>query len=1501
MLDDRVTRHVVFVHGLNGSFDETWLSSQDTPECWPDWLDRDDGAIAVWGVNYGAAIHGLQDKTSMALPDRGASLLPALLQAPELGSGSIILVGYSLGGLVVKQVLRRANDQKGSSAAAGSFVRRVRRVAFIATPHQGSDLARTARVMGRLRRETVLGLKRNDPHLRDLNNWYRGYCDQNPVETLALWENENSSLSLTIVPGIEIPIPIGHIVKPDSANPGVARCNDFPIDADHFSIVRPTGRDAQTFEHLKEFIERPFPEETPGAPLPPTDFGASGALPGNSPRVSAKLFDRIDELRKSRYAIEFEAEASCTSLMSSMGDEYFLASPKAKQAAAAWCARIVAASNSELATAWLDQAVSMGASEETQLAEAFLILFRDSDEQQALSHIRSLDSSAALTARLVIASHAKPPVEALQRIAELEIDFECLDSDGKYQLIQRELGAERWDAALRHVKALDEADFDRTPVLLTLAGAVLVTSTLNSEFRARAFSNHPSHVLGLPVFDDADSIERRAEARQHFIRGAETLSRLGRTRMAHFASDYALWLGIIDDHTKESALHELRQSMADQNHALRRLPFALHYGLDVDLTGIELEIEASEREGAFTEDTAVARIAIAHDKAKTSPSEAASYIERNAARLAAFFRPEWVKFVEIDLVIKSGDLERARDLLDPVSADLPDELRQSLEQSMAEIRGEDPVAMLEREYADSQSTTGLLRLVATLRDQSAWSKLARYAGKLFEATRDRGSLETYVNALHMVGDDSSIVELSMSVPEMFSSDLLNLTLAWAYFRLGRLQQTTEHISRCQNDDRSDVTALKINLAVASGDWLSLSQIVEEEWALRATRSASELIQMGMLAQRLASPRAEGLIRAAAAKADGDPELLVACYSAATGAGWEDDSEVHGWLDSAIRSSDDGDGPIQRVDIKELLDGQPEWRDRTERVWDELATGKLPIFAAAHALRRSMFDLFVTPALSNLAEADPRRRQIIHAFSGGRPLQEVDATNIALDASTILTLGFLGHLERAINLFDVVWVSHSLLGWLFEERQRIQFHQPSRVRAAQDLKDLVDDGLIDQLSADVGVDQTLEAEVGTDLALLLTAAAAQDDDIQAFVVRPYPVPKHGTLLEENADLSEHASTLVSCGDVVVALRSAGQLTSAEEEAASNYLKMHEQEWPDSPSIRPGSTLYLDSLAITYLQHVNLLDRIQPAGFRVVVCASDIADAEALIRQQTFAARASDLIESVRGILAESIAAQKVRLMPLNETDDVALTHPTATFFDLPSEVDALAVDDRSVNCHLQMTTDAGVTPIYTSLDLIHAMSASGSLSDLELRETTAILRGAGFIFTNLSEQELTHLVAEANVVDGVLSETAELRVIRETLLRIRMADVLQLPTEAHWISEVLQTVTNCIRAQWTGNPSVEGARAKSDWLISHLDIRGWAHRTLFEDTQLSRKFRSQLLILTYLPAHSGFQHKDEYWAWLEEQLLLPLRDRNPDEFSALLADAAEYIDSILENLDAEGAA
>ncbi|MHC2001806.1 esterase/lipase family protein [Methylobacterium sp. CM6241] len=1545
-IPEQIISHVIFVHGLNGDKYKTWRSRGPIPEFWPDWLASDIPQSAVWSLGYPAASSWWKQGAAMALPDRAQSILPALADEPNLQSGNIIFVVHSLGGLVVKQILRLAESRAPYDSNVDAFLNRVRRIIFIGTPHAGSDLASLGNSIKLLTRPrpTQAGLSRNDPHLRDLNAWFRSFADKNKLDALVLYETKQ--MPLISIPILGVRLLRWQIVKPDSADPGLSPATRvIPLDEDHESIVSPQNRDTQVYGFVRDFIRRPvaFPHpnvrvgqslgnielqlDTQAESLTTfrsevrsnaeslhktiSEFGEvqSGALRelertvrGQSNQVvSDELKRRLDFVRKSRFFSNFDLETECSRLFNEahVGD---LSTSFADQRRVtfAWCARMTATKNLDEAHKMLAEANRIGPGTENRIAAAIIAAAAKGEDSEVLEILKPLNTPAVRTAAFAAMTLNKNSSEGLAWLEQTNLTIGDFDPDGKLLCLLKRQETGDWSKALDEVQSLEINDMAGTPLLFITAAFVHLAQVTHPELRTAIAQNPPINARDFPLSADQISLEHRRKARELYKTAIAALSEIGQTQLAEVAADYVIWLDLRDPETEKSALDDLRSSLADRQTCLRRLPMALDYNLKVNLAAIELEVD---RETALTGGSsfgaAIGRFALAHTK--RSPQEVASYIERHHKQLIKYINPETILLLQAEMLARGGDVPAARTKIETLeSSALKSDAILRIERLCTEIAGADTISAREHQYEQTKTLSDLYVLVIALKEKEAWDKLYTYGKILFQETKDITHAEFYVHAMYVLGKDKEVIDFIVknSIIAGQSSQITTFS-AWAHYRYGDLIIARSILERLMsNRDVINDRILFVNIMTASGNWDSLVTFVDNEWIRRADRTPKELWTAGQLAHRVGlSSRARDLITEAAEKAKDDAAILVACYSAATAAGWENDPNPFQWFQRAITISGT-DGPIKTVNMRELLNMRPDWNDRQSKTSEDLVSAKIPIYLAGVVINQTLLQMFLVNALSNSQQSDVRRRSIIPAFAGNRGIQKNIIRRIALDPTVILTLAFLGVLQETIESFDSVFIPHTTLGWLFQESQQIEYHQPSRLRDALYVKRCIDAGELRRFDRTIDAKPQLESEVGDELANLLTAAnlTAPGEMRRKYVVIPYPIRKISTFMDEVADVAAFENSLAGCGDVVRALRSLGQITAAEQAHCEAYLTHQEQPWPHNPEIAPNAVLYLDRVSISYFQHLGLLGKLKAAGFDVLIPVSEIEEGDALVRHAAVHDDAKKIIASIRSILSTGIEAGTVRLAPLikeieTESEKIELL-PSSMLFSAAEHVDGFAVDDRFLNKFIEIDTSFGKKPLLTSIDLLAQRVQLGQASEDTEIEFLTKLRRAGFALVPHSARELSRLINSAKIIDKRLVETAELRGIREASLRVGMTDILQIPEEYAWLQNNHSAFMDTLREIWHQQNDVGEAGARSNWLLSLLDFRSWGHRFAANDGDPLAIRRLQILRLIMLP-NLTTDMRTAYWTWLEEVVLEPLQDAEPLLYNDVVKNVGSVIRSIVD--------
>lgn len=123
----------------------------------------------------------------MPIRDRVTSLLGALADAHEIGRRPFILLGHSLGGLLIKQIIRHC-DTMGDQYE--HFIDQLVGVIFFSTPHTGSGLVSLANFFDLIRATPLVQeLANNHAYLRELDDWYRNYVSRTRLPNLKFFRN----------------------------------------------------------------------------------------------------------------------------------------------------------------------------------------------------------------------------------------------------------------------------------------------------------------------------------------------------------------------------------------------------------------------------------------------------------------------------------------------------------------------------------------------------------------------------------------------------------------------------------------------------------------------------------------------------------------------------------------------------------------------------------------------------------------------------------------------------------------------------------------------------------------------------------------------------------------------------------------------------------------------------------------------------------------------------------------------------------------------------------------------------------------------------------------------------------------------------------------------------------------------------------------------------------------------------------------------------------------
>jgi hypothetical protein len=1004
----------------------------------------------------------------------------------------------------------------------------------------------------------------------------------------------------------------------------------------------------------------------------------------------------------------------------------------------------------------------------------------------------------------------------------------------------------------------------------------------------------PPEPYEIPLSSDADHLAGRKQAQAIFTRFSEACRSVGALAAAEVASDFALWLELRDPDTKSAGMIRLRDSMRDPVRSLRRLNMAIKSGLRPDVDAIEKRLDQSIAfSGIGTADEAYARYALIF--VQKSPKDAALYIAKHRDQLYAHLEKLAIMGLEIELLAQSGQIATAKERLAEAIADgLGPKEQQALNIIIVGASGEDPLADRRAHYDQTGDLRALRNLTDALEEKGLFEDLLPYARQLFEETHDIADCALVARTLDRLARYGDLYTFLVAQSALVAQSVnLRAMWAWTLWREGRFAEASAALDGL-SEHRATPShrGLRVNLAISSGNWSLLNGYCDEIWADRTNVSAPELLHAAELANAVNNPRAQGLILAATEKAPDDPGVLVKSYSLATEGGWENSAPVAGWIARAAALSSE-DGPIKNVSIKDLFDQKPAWDKQVDDIATQLRIGKLPAFIAAEVLHRSLLDFTLGPALANPGEPDVRRRRLVYAYSGARPTVGFAAgAKIALELGALFTLARLNVLELFLSRFPVL-IPHSTLGWLFKERAKAIFHQPSRIKDAQLLKQLIQSRVIRVLEQPPTVPAVLMRDIDKDLLEMLELAKNQCQvGTPTVVVRSAPVYRLGSLMEEEADLSAYADQLVSCSAVIDVLKARGVLTAPEETRARAYLRTQERAWPSEPAPDAGTHFLLDGLSISHLRAAGVLGKFKTAGLKVSIGKSDDDSANAFIAMAEQTDEQLAIIEKIRSALEAGLAAGTIKAVRefRSEEDREFQSHPTYSILALSEPADVLLIDDRFMNQFPHMVHEGRITPIIDTLDLLDHLVAQGVLANADRLAHRTTLRQCGYQIIPVNEAELrTHVMAATVAPDGLM-ESAELKAIRESLLRARMVNLVQIPQDLPALQQTQIAMVRLIPEVWTLAANEAEAVARADWLLRVSDIRGWAAAA---EPGQERNFAvfgyaNYALQLATAAVGAETELRERYFSWVTDRVLKQIAECEPEMHAWILARLKELL-------------
>lgn len=1054
-----------------------------------------------------------------------------------------------------------------------------------------------------------------------------------------------------------------------------------------------------------------------------------------------------------------------------------------------------------------------------------------------------------------------------------------------------------FDEALTFVQEIPNSYFDEIAALYLLRAQLVLASLLPRDRRAVLFQGLPisPRILQFASGPNTDNFIKAALVDVQTL--VDKVQELGIDHLVDFLSEFALWLRLEIPDQRDAARAQLAVELADPKTILQRVRLALAYGVPFDKDALQRSLARRKELGGWSSDERFAAFLLAVHDGDANTINAFFAAHREDLFAQSDLALGYLAALEVEALARSGRLDDARQTLDRHRGKhLTDEQAKDAEDAIVAIANDDEVEWHRQRYEQSKSLQELQLLVGDLHARRDTKMLAEYTPKLVRETRTRKDFDVAIKSLYAERRDAELIELCNELPDQAGLDPeYEAIKAWSLYRVGRVVEARAvarklFSSRGEAGDRE----LVINTAVETGDWGYLQGVATREIDRLNSLSPKDCIRMARLCLEIASPYVNHFRDVAIEKAPDDPHVLLAAYVLATERGEEDqEPRAHEWFQKAVELSG-ADGPVQSMSFRGVIEHASGWRERTDRFEKALREAEMPVFMIARAVNRRLLDLTLGQSHRNLNVEDQRLSYPVFAFSGSRALGEVaQASTVAFDISALITLEYLGLLDPALAFFKQVIISPCTLGFLFAERQFIRIQQPSQVAKARRIQSLIASGRLKTVPRSVGHATAASKEMGGDLFTLLETAAAQG----GLVVRTAPVSKLGSYLEETVDMDAYKPVLTDTHRVMSFLSS--KIESARKNVAEPYLRRVDQGWSQAQPIESTSTLYLDDLTVTYLDHVGILETLTSAVAGVYVHEDVPEQAQVTLRHAEDTDGLLTAIDEIRRKVSAGVESGRItfsarhvseRDQTDNEQEYPTDAAPTRDLLSKLAEIDVIVADDRCLNKLPKWSDGEGRTvPCATTLDVLASLRKSGQLHDDGYWLAHHRLRAGGFYAVPLEADELLHWLAVESIKDGLLVETPELRAIRESIAMPQIHGTF-LPPEERWLAGIRLEIYKAVRQTWSEANNAKIAATRADWLVSILpDPLAWCPDPENQTLWSAARQQAGMQLAMFLVFTDGTKgRRREYFSWVEKRMVGPIQKDRPEIWDATIEFLKSYI-------------
>ena len=1106
---------------------------------------------------------------------------------------------------------------------------------------------------------------------------------------------------------------------------------------------------------------------------------------------------------------------------------------------------------------------------------AFIKAWLSEDEghtQKAINALSDLNTADAKTSILTLLAKRDGNAAALDWLAENKpYTHTYLSPVGWRNAAGMMIEEGRWESAVDLLNELPEEVFESFPDLFFVKGLLHASLLLPEPARLRLLGQAPVDFKA-EVQEGVVATGHREQAIQAFQRARERLLELGAEERVHGCEYHLMWIQLTDPQERDTALAELTEKMNDEKYAVFLLDIALNFGVTFDQKPLKRYLHRRQHEGRKDSQDSVAKFLLLQHFG--TPSDVLSYLKEETKALKEVLSPIKLASAKIHALIENGQVADAEKELEGCVEIFSEDDFERHSLIIADRKGEE-LKQIEILYKRTGKYEDLANLVLYLERTRQWVSLLPYAKQLLKTHRAAIHLRSLIRAMQQSGaSDQDIVACldeyhDLVIPRTPEGDELLLYRALALFGLGMFAEAREIANDLAvNCHDPNAISLEINVAMRTGQWEHFTAIADREFPRLEELSPRVLLQMASVVADRDPDRAMRITGVAAEKEQENGETQAYAYWLASQIGRESDAVVS--FERATRLAQQGEGPFRLFQLREVVETMRAHAQRRREWEQQYHTGEMGLHQICGLLNIPMAQILVGALFRNEKETDPRRRSVMPIRHGGRSLVELSETNsMAFDLSSLLVLESLGILEVTFDTLERVYLSPRLMDVLFVEHRQVRFHQPSRVEKAKRILKLMDEGAI-QLLQEVQPSHELVGEVGPEMATLLQMAQNNGGR----VLSTLPIHRAESLGEEAADLREFGPLVLKTTQFLQHMKP--HIAPETYASAQGFLASVDRGEPLGENGLGAGSLYIDDLALEYLDTAGLLQYLKRLGCDCFVAESVKADKKQLLDVAEQGDEIAGVIDRLRRRIRDGVQSGKVRfLSESNDREKRKIIQHIDVLLDLFQTVgsaDAICLDDRTFG---KYCTDEHGRRVVGSIEVLEYLSARSAITEEKKRSCYFRLRKGGMAFLPVDADFL--LAALRDAIDqsqNQFEESSDLVAIRENFQRIRSMKLLRVPEEGEWLSQMIHAALQILEKIWGDSTiAIDMAEKISDWIFDVLAPLPMAWReSIVQVNEENIEELTKSVLLLFLKRSITLKdatRMQAYAAWADRRLIRPL--------------------------------